>query len=221
MAATRSLLRKPVVARSLLIAAVLVGAFATTSAITGWVYLRNGPIVADLGRINGGEGSHSLLIEAAGVSVDVAVPLVDWWGEAEIRAQSVSPGEIFFGEAAVEDARGYLIGSSYAAARPAGDATWKIFPVPGQGAPAAPETRQWTASGTGRVVWIPVSGSDGAMVLVRLDGDSPVIADLSVQFTASYARTYVLLFSLLAGGCFAAALFFVIRDPKCPRRKRT
>jgi hypothetical protein len=160
-------------------------------------------------------------MEAAGVSVDVAVPLVDWWGEAEIRAQSVSPGEIFFGEAAVDDARGYLIGSSYAAARPTGDATWKIFPVPGQGAPAAPETRQWTASGTGRVVWIPVSGSDGAMVLVRLDGDSPVIADLSVQFTASHARTYVLLFSLLAGGCLAAALFFVIRDPKRPRRKRT
>ena len=221
MAATRSLLRKPAVARSLLIVAVLVGAFATTSAITGWIYLRNGPIVADLGRVNGGEGSHSLLMEAAGVSVDVAVPLVEWWGEAEIRAQSVSPGEIFYGEDAVDDARGYLIGSSYAAARPTGDGTWKIFPVPGQGAPAAPETRQWTASGTGRVVRIPVSGSDGAMVLVRLDGDSPVIADLSVQFTASHARTYVLLFSLLAGACFAAALFFVIRDPKRPRRKST
>ena len=207
MAATRSLLRKPAVARSLLIVAVLVGAFATTSAITGWIYLRNGPIVADLGRVNGGEGSHSLLMEAAGVSVDVAVPLVEWWGEAEIRAQSVSPGEIFYGEDALDDARGYLIGSSYAAARPTGDGTWKIFPVPGQGAPAAPETRQWTASGTGRVVRIPVSGSDGAMVLVRLDGDSPVIADLSVQFTASHARTYVLLFSLLAGACFAAALF--------------
>ena len=221
MAASGSLLRKPVVSRSLLILAVLVGAFATTSAITGWVYLRNGPIVSDLGRVNGGEGSHSLLMEAAGVSVDVAVPLVDWWGEAEIHAQSVSPGEIFYGEAAVDDARSFLIGSSYAAARPTGDGAWKIFPVPGQGAPPDPATRQWSASGTGRSVRIPVSGSDGAMVLVRLDGNSPVIADLSVQFTASHARTYVLLFALLAVGCFVTALLMVIRDPKRPNRKRS
>jgi hypothetical protein len=221
MAAPRSLLRKPVVSRSLLIVAVLVGAFATTSAITGWVYLLNGPIVSDLGRVNGGEGSHSLLMEAAGVSVDVAVPLVDWWGEAEILAQSVSPGEIFYGEAAVDDARGYLAGSSYAAARPTGEGTWKIFPVPGQGAPPDPATREWSESGTGRSVRIPVSGTDGAMVLVRLDGESPVNVDMSVQFTASHARIYVLLFAMLAAGCFAAALLFVIRDPKRPRRKRS
>lgn len=201
--------------------AVLVGAFATTSAITGWVYLLNGPIVSDLGRVNGGEGSHSLLMEAAGVSVDVAVPLVDWWGEAEILAQSVSPGEIFYGEAAVDDARGYLAGSSYAAARPTGEGTWKIFPVPGQGAPPDPATREWSESGTGRSVRIPVSGTDGAMVLVRLDGESPVNVDMSVQFTASHARIYVLLFAMLAAGCFAAALLFVIRDPKRPRRKRS
>ena len=221
MAATRSLLRKPLVARSLLILAVLVGAFATTSAITGWVYLRSGPIVADLGRVNGGEGSHSLLMESAGVNVEVAVPLVDWWGEAEILARSVSPGDIFFGEAAVDDARNFLIGSSYAAARPTGDGTWKIFPVPGQGAPPDPATRQWSASGTGRSVQIPVSGSDGAMVLVRLDGQSPVIVNLSVQFTASHARPLVLLFALLAAGCFGFALFLVIRDPKRPRWKRS
>ena len=201
--------------------AVLVGAFATTSAITGWVYLRNGPIVSDLGRVNGGEGSHSLLMEAAGVSVDVAVPLVDWWGEAEILAQSVSPGEIFYGEAAVDDARGYLAGSSYAAARPTGEGTWKIFPVPGQGAPPDPATREWSASGTGRSVRIPVSGTDGAMVLVRLDGESPVNVDMSVQFTASHARIYVLLFAMLAAGCFAAALLFVIRDPGRPKRNRS
>ncbi len=201
--------------------AVLVGAFATTSAITGWVYLRNGPIVSDLGRVNGGEGSHSLLMEAAGISVDVAVPLVDWWGEAEILAQSVSPGEIFYGEAAVDDARGYLAGSSYAAARPTGEGTWKIFPVPGQGAPPDPATREWSASGTGRSVRIPVSGTDGAMVLVRLDGESPVNVDMSVQFTASHARIYVLLFAMLAAGCFAAALLFVIRDPRRPKRNRS
>ena len=201
--------------------AVLVGAFATTSAITGWVYLRNGPIVSDLGRVNGGEGSHSLLMEAAGISVDVAVPLVDWWGEAEILAQSVSPGEIFYGVAAVDDARGYLAGSSYAAARPTGEGTWKIFPVPGQGAPPDPATREWSASGTGRSVRIPVSGTDGAMVLVRLDGESPVNVDMSVQFTASHARIYVLLFAMLAAGCFAAALLFVIRDPRRPKRNRS
>jgi hypothetical protein len=210
-----------VVSRSLLIVAVLVGAFATTSAITGWVYLRNGPIVSDLGRVNGGEGSHALLMEAAGVSVDVAVPLVDWWGEAEILAQSVSPGEIFYGEAAVDDARGYLAGSSYAAARPTGEGTWKIFPVPGQGAPPDPATREWSESGTGRSVRLPVSGTDGAMVLVRLDGESPVNVDMSVQFTASHARIYVLLFAMLAAGCFAAALLFVIRDPRRPKRNRS
>ena len=219
--ASGTALRTPVVSRSLLVLAVLVGAFATTSAIAGWVYLRNGPIVSDLGRVNGGAGSHSLLMEAAGVSVDVAVPLVDWWGEAEIYARSVSPGDIFYGEAAVDEARSFLIGSSYAAARPTGNGTWKIFPVPGQGAPPDPATRQWSASGVGRVVAIPVSGSDGAMVLVRLDGDSPVIADLIVQFTASHARTYVLLFAILAGGCFVAALFLVLRDPKRPHRKRS
>jgi hypothetical protein len=221
MAATGTLLRTPVVSRSLLVLAVLVGAFATTSAITGWVYLRNGPIVSELGRVNGGEGSHSLLMEAAGVSVDVAVPLVDWWGEAEIYARSVSPGEIFYGEALVDEARSFLIGSSYAAVRPTGDATWKIFPVPGQGAPPDPVTREWSASGIGRVVQIPVSGSDEAMVIVRLDGDSPVIVDLSVQFTASHARTFVLFFVVLASGCFVGALFLVIRDPKRPRRKRS
>jgi hypothetical protein len=57
------------------------------------------------------------------------------------------------------------------------------------------------------------------MVLVRLDGNSPVIVDLSVQFTASHARIYVLLFALLGGGCFAVALFIVIREPKRSSRK--
>ena len=202
-----------------LTAAMLIGAFATTSAITGWVYLKDGPIESDLGRINGGEGSHSLLMETAGANVDVAVPLVDWWGEAEVLARSVSPGEIFYGEAPVDEARSFLIGSSYAAARPAGDGSWKIFPVPGQGAPPDPATRPWSESGVGRSVRIPVSGSDGAMVLVRLDGNSPVIVDLSVQFTASHARIYVLLFALLGGGCFAVALFIVIREPKRSSRK--
>ena len=202
-----------------LTAAILIGAFATTSAITGWVYLKDGPIESDLGRINGGEGSHSLLMETAGANVDVAVPLVDWWGEAEVLARSVSPGEIFYGEAPVDEARSFLIGSSYAAARPAGDGSWKIFPVPGQGAPPDPATRPWSESGVGRSVRIPVSGSDGAMVLVRLDGNSPVIVDLSVQFTASHARIYVLLFALLGGGCFAVALFIVIREPKRSGRK--
>ena len=202
-----------------LTAAILIGAFATTSAITGWVYLKDGPIESDLGRINGGEGSHSLLMETAGANVDVAVPLVDWWGEAEVLARSVSPGEIFYGEAPVDEARSFLIGSSYAAARPAGDGSWKIFPVPGQGAPPDPATRPWSESGVGRSVRIPVSGSDGAMVLVRLDGNSPVIVDLSVQFTASHARIYVLLFALLGGGCFAVALFIVIREPKRSSRK--
>jgi len=199
--------------------AILIGAFATTSAITGWVYLKDGPIQSDLGRVNGGEGSHSLLMEAAGANVDVAVPLVDWWGEAEVLARSVSPGEIFYGEAPVDEARSFLIGSSYASARPAGDGSWKIFPVPGQGAPPDPATRPWSESGVGRSVRIPVSGSDGAMVLVRLDGNSPVIVDLSVQFTASHARIYVLLFALLGGGCFAVALFIVIREPKRSSRK--
>ena len=202
-----------------LTAAILIGAFATTSAITGWVYLKDGPLESDLGRINGGEGSHSLLMEVAGANVDVAVPLVDWWGEAEVLARSVSPGEIFYGEAPVDEARSFLIGSSYAAARPAGDGSWKIFPVPGQGAPPDPATRPWSESGVGRSVRIPVSGSDGAMVLVRLDGNSPVIVDLSVQFTASHARIYVLLFALLGGGCFAVALFIVIREPKRSGRK--
>ncbi|MCX6421039.1 MAG: hypothetical protein NT180_01540, partial [Actinobacteria bacterium] len=119
------------------------------------------------------------------------------------------------------DARGYLAGSSYAAARPTGEGTWKIFPVPGQGAPPDPATREWSASGTGRSVRIPVSGTDGAMVLVRLDGESPVNVDMSVQFTASHARIYVLLFAMLAAGCFAAALLFVIRDPRRPKRNRS
>lgn len=220
MAAFPDSMRNRVVSRVLLAVAILLGAFATTSAITGWVYLRGGPIVTDLGRINGGAESRSLLLEIDGVQLDIAVPLIDWWGESQIVTQAVNPGQNFLGANSVQDARDYLSGSSYAAARPAGDGSWKVFPVPGQGAPADPAARQWYVSSQGRTARINAPGADSAVVAVRMDGESPIIVDISVEFYSPHARWYVLLFAILAAACFGLALFLVIKDPLRPRRPR-